>query len=70
MTDAMTTKKPKKQKAPDLIPVELIDQLLAQVENKDAESILVARATIVTAAARRRSWHRVARCASRSRATA
>lgn len=40
MTDAMTTKKPKKQKAPDLIPVELIDQLLAQVQNKDAESIL------------------------------
>jgi transposase-like protein len=36
----MTTKKPKKQKAPDLIPVELIDQLLAQVQNKDAESIL------------------------------
>jgi putative transposase len=29
MTDVMTTKKPKKQKAPSLIPVELIDQLLA-----------------------------------------
>jgi transposase-like protein len=40
MTDVMTTKKPKKQKAPSLIPVELIDQLLAQVQNKDAESIL------------------------------
>jgi transposase-like protein len=36
----MTAKKPKKPKAPDLIPVELIDQLLAQVQNKDAESIL------------------------------
>jgi putative transposase len=40
MTDIMTTKKPKKQKAPYPFPVELIDQLLAQVENKDAESIL------------------------------
>ena len=40
MTDVMTTKKLKKQKAPSLIPVELIDQLLAQVQNKDAESIL------------------------------
>lgn len=40
MTDALTTKKPTKQKAPDLIPIELIDQLLAQVENKNAESIL------------------------------
>ncbi|MBQ5942193.1 IS256 family transposase [Massilia sp. AB1] len=36
----MTTKKPKKPKSPDLIPVELIDQLLAQVQSKDAESIL------------------------------
>jgi putative transposase len=40
VTDTMTTKKPRKQKAPSLIPVELIDQLLAQVQNKDAESIL------------------------------
>lgn len=40
MTDVMTTKKPKKQEAPYPFPVELIDQLLAQVENKDAESIL------------------------------
>jgi putative transposase len=40
MADVMTTKNPKKQKVPDLIPVELIDQLLAQVENKNAESIL------------------------------
>src|SRR5450830_1279834 len=40
MTDVMTTKKPKKQKTPYPFPVELIDQLLAQVENKDAESIL------------------------------
>lgn len=40
MTVAMSTKKPKKPKAPTLIPNELIDQLLAQVEGKDAESIL------------------------------
>jgi transposase-like protein len=40
MTDVMTTKKPKKQKAPPPFPVELIDQLLATVQNKDAESIL------------------------------
>lgn len=40
MTDAMTTKKPKKQKAAPPFPVELIDQLLASVQNKDAESIL------------------------------
>ena len=40
MTDAMTTKKPRKKKEPPLFPVELIDQLLAQVQNKDAESIL------------------------------
>ena len=35
-----TTKKPKKAKAAKLFPDELIDQLLAQVQNKDAESIL------------------------------
>ena len=44
MTVAMSTtkkpKKPKKPKAPKLFPDELIDQLLAQVQNKDAESIL------------------------------
>ena len=40
MTDAMTTKKPKKQKAAYPLPVELIDQLLAQVQDKDTESIL------------------------------
>lgn len=40
MTEVMTTKKPKKQKAAYPFPVELVDQLLAQVENKDAESIL------------------------------
>jgi transposase-like protein len=40
MTDAMTTTKPKKRKAPPPFPVELIDQLLATVQNKDAESIL------------------------------
>lgn len=41
MTETMsTTKKTKKQKAPKLLPDELIDRLLAQVENKDAESIL------------------------------
>ena len=39
MTDVMTTKKPKTKKQYPF-PVELIDQLLAQVENKDAESIL------------------------------
>ena len=35
-----TTKKTKKPKLPKLFPDELIDQLLAQVQNKDAESIL------------------------------
>ncbi|WP_245176358.1 IS256 family transposase, partial [Cupriavidus sp. AcVe19-6a] len=36
----MSTKKTKNPKAPKLVSDELIDQLLAQVENKDAESIL------------------------------
>ncbi|WP_020207210.1 IS256 family transposase, partial [Cupriavidus sp. WS] len=36
----MSTKKPKTKKQPYPFPVELIDQLLAQVQNKDAESIL------------------------------
>ncbi len=41
MTVAMTTtKKTKEPKAAKLFPDELIDQLLAQVQNKDAESIL------------------------------
>jgi transposase-like protein len=40
MTDAITTKKPRKKKEPYPFPVDLIDQLLAQVQNKDAESIL------------------------------
>jgi putative transposase len=41
MTDTMTTKTRKtKAKALKLFPDELIDQLLAQVQNKDAESIL------------------------------
>jgi len=40
MIEVMTTKKPKKQKAAYPLPVKLIDQLLVQVENKDAESIL------------------------------
>ena len=41
MTDTMTSKSRKsKAKAPKLFPDELIDQLLAQVQNKDAESIL------------------------------
>jgi hypothetical protein len=41
MTEVMsTTKKTKKPKAPTLFPDELIDQLLAQVQNQDAESIL------------------------------
>lgn len=34
------TKKSKKPSTPKLLPDELIDQLLAQVQNKDAESIL------------------------------
>lgn len=40
MTVTMPTKKLKKPKAPKLISDELIDQLLAQAEGKDAESIL------------------------------
>ena len=41
MTDTMTTKTRKtKAKAAKLFPDELIDQLLIQVQNKDAESIL------------------------------
>ncbi|ONY63585.1 IS256 family transposase, partial [Burkholderia cenocepacia] len=40
MTDATVTKKSKNPKAPKLFPDELIDQLLAQVQSKDAESIL------------------------------
>lgn len=36
----LTAKRPKKQKAAYPFPVELIDRLLAHVENKDAESIL------------------------------
>lgn len=41
MTVAMsTTKNLKKPRAPKLFPDELIDQLLVQVQNKNAESIL------------------------------
>jgi len=40
MSDVMTTKKPRKKKALYPFPVELIEQLLAQVKNKDAEAIL------------------------------
>ncbi|WP_199679312.1 hypothetical protein [Nitrosovibrio sp. Nv6] len=41
MTDAMTAKGRKtKAKSHRLFPDELIDQLLAQVQGKDAESIL------------------------------
>lgn len=41
MTDTMTTKSRKsKGKSHGLFPDELIDQLLAQVQDKDAESIL------------------------------
>ncbi|MBN3837739.1 IS256 family transposase, partial [Burkholderia sp. Ac-20344] len=40
MTDATVTKKSKNPKTPKLFPDELIDQLLAQVQSKDAESIL------------------------------
>ena len=39
MTDTMTTKKPRKKKEPYPFPGELIDQLLAQVQDKNAESI-------------------------------
>ena len=34
------TKKSKNPKAPKLFPDELIDRLLAQIQNKDAESVL------------------------------
>ncbi|MGF6447588.1 hypothetical protein QF002_008464 [Paraburkholderia youngii] len=40
MTEATVTKKSKNPRAPKLFPDELIDQLLAQVQSKDAESIL------------------------------
>ncbi|CAN0621907.1 transposase [Burkholderia multivorans] len=40
MTNATVTKKSKNPRAPKLFPYELIDQLLAQVQGKDAESIL------------------------------
>ena len=40
MTIAMPTPKTKKPKPAKLIPDELIDQLLAQLDSKDAESIL------------------------------
>jgi putative transposase len=39
MTDTMSKTKKTKFNAPKLFPNELIDQLLAQVQNKDAESI-------------------------------
>jgi hypothetical protein len=39
------TKKSKKPSAPKLFPDELIGQLLAQVQSKDAESIPVEQAT-------------------------
>jgi putative transposase len=41
MTEATSmTRKSKNPKSPKLFPDELIDQLLAQVQNKDAESLL------------------------------
>jgi putative transposase len=40
MTDTMSKATKTKFNAPQLFPNELIDQLLAQVQNKDAESIL------------------------------
>ena len=40
MTEATVTKKNKSTKAPKLFSDELIDQLLAQVQGKDAESVL------------------------------
>ncbi|CAB3774598.1 hypothetical protein LMG29542_07976 [Paraburkholderia humisilvae] len=39
MTEATVTRKSKNTKAPKLFPDELIDQLLAQIQNKDAESV-------------------------------
>ncbi|GGY30351.1 hypothetical protein [Paludibacterium paludis] len=40
MTVTMNTKKPRKPKAPKLVPDDLINGLLILVEGKDAESIL------------------------------
>jgi len=40
MTEETVTKKNKSTKAPKLFSDELIDQLLAQVQGKDAESVL------------------------------
>ncbi|WP_338861704.1 transposase [Mycetohabitans rhizoxinica] len=40
MTNTTVSKKSKNPKAPKLFPDELIDQLLVQVQSKDAESIL------------------------------
>ncbi|SAK63621.1 transposase mutator family protein [Caballeronia fortuita] len=40
MTEAAVMKKSKNPKAPKLFSDELIDQLLTQVQNKDAESVL------------------------------
>src|ERR1700754_3416219 len=40
MTEATVTKKSKNPKAPKLLSDELIDQPLAQIQNKDAESVL------------------------------
>jgi hypothetical protein len=39
MTDTVTTKKPREKKKRYPFPVELIDQLLAQGQDKNAESI-------------------------------
>jgi hypothetical protein len=38
MTDTMTTKKPRKKKEPYPFPVELVDQLLAQVDKDRVDS--------------------------------
>ncbi len=40
MTETTVTRKIKNPKAPKLFPDELIDQLLAQVQNRNAESVL------------------------------
>jgi hypothetical protein len=40
MTDTKTTKKPHKKKELYPFPIELIEQLLAKIQNKGAESIL------------------------------
>jgi len=40
MAKAIVTNKSRKQKAPKLFPDKLIDELLAQTQNQDADSVL------------------------------